>query len=711
MFTPLQLLKVIIASSALILVVLWIGLEQWNQHTFVFALVVFSFLIYMITGYAFWGLVSLLYNIRESKRVFSIVGSGDIPAKLIGYLSSYLLIPLIGLNNLIWVAILSLGIGFVLFDSVIRKKRWEHIKNKDLHSHHHEVATLRKKDFIAFFFKNELIFAISLLSLVSYNVFNLIDFTFLSQVKNRFENVASLSTFITVFFALGRIIALIMKLVFTSRVIERLGLMYCLFITPVALLGICLSFFFFDNSSDYSVYIFGVMALLTEVLRSTMQEPVFFILFQPLKEQLRLKGHLISKGYMLPPSLIIVGVSLIILQRSGVEITIPLTVNILLVNLFIWGLIIFLLRNSYLKTLRQSIQKGFFSLEGAHIYDQRTIDILLNKIKTGRETDIIYALRLLEGAGYSNLIDILQEELSNPHKEVRKYALNRLEEKGEINSKQLRDLLRQEKDIEIEQRIVSLLCKTDPEFLAEAADNLKQYPFELRKVVIINMLNQKEFKYLFQAGNALNELIYSTNPKERALAIEITTELKSVRFTDAIEWLIHDPEPAVKRNAMIAACKLKTQKLIPYIVKQLNNPSEKYLALQGLQHYGDDLFKHIKDLPDEALQNTTAEFIKLAGKTKGSHSTNFLLSKLIDDSSPTENIVHALWTKDYEPESSKEVEELNNLLESFLKTANEKVNDFYEVPDFEGNELVKSSIENEIKNDLSSALENLFPPA
>ncbi len=703
-FSPLQLLKVIIASSAGILILLWLGLKQENNHTVVFILVVFSFLIYMITSYAFWGLVSLLYNIRESKRVFSIVGSGDIPAKLLGYIIAPTLGHLIGYDNLIWLAIISLGIGFYLFNGVIGKKRWEHIKNKESHSHHHEVLTLRKRDYLAFFFKNELIFAISLLSLISYNVFNLIDYTFLVQIKQKMEGLPSLYIFISVFFALGRLVALIMKLVFTSRVIERLGIIYTLFITPIALFAFCMLFFLVSNSSNYTLYIFGIMALLTEVLRSTMQEPVFFILFQPLKEQLRLKGHLISKGYMLAPSLIIVGGSLLLMHKWGIEITIPLTINILLVNLLLWGLTIFLVRNSYLRTLRHSIQKGFFSLEGAHIYDQQTIDILLEKIKTGRDTDIIYALRLLEGAAYHNLNNLFQDQLKSRHKEVRKYALRTLEEKGEINIHQLRELLPAETDPEIKQHIVSLLCKMDTDYLADAADNLKQADYDTRKVIITNMLNQKEFKFLFQAGNSLNELIYSTNPKERALAIEITTELKNVRFTDAIEWLIHDPEPVVKKSAIMAACKLKTRKLLPYIVKQLNRPAEKYLALQGLQHYGDELFLHLKDIPEEDLQNNAADFIKLAGKTKGNHSTNYLLSKLIDETSPTENIVHALWTKDYEPGSSKEVEELNALLENFLSKGNEKIDDFYEVPNFRENNLVKNSIESEIKNDLISAL-------
>lgn len=703
-FSPLQLLKVIIAGSAGILMLLWLGLKQENNHTVVFILVVFSFLIYMITSYAFWGLVSLLYNIRESKRVFSIVGSGDIPAKLLGYIIAPTLGHLIGYDNLIWLAIISLGIGFYLFNDVIGKKRWEHIKNKDNHIHHHEALTLRKKDYLSFFFKNELILAISLLSLISYNVFNLIDYTFLVQIKQKFEDLPSLYIFISVFFALGRLVALIMKLIFTSRVIERLGIIYTLLITPIALFAFCMLFFFVNNNSNYTLYIFGIMALLTEVLRSTMQEPVFFILFQPLKEQLRLKGHLISKGYMLAPSLIIVGGSLLLMYNWGIEITISRTINILLLNLFIWGLSIFFVRSSYLRTLRNSIQKGFFSLEGAHIYDQQTIDILLEKIKTGRDTDIIYALRLLEGAAYHNLNNLFQDQLMSRHKEVRKYALRTLEEKGEINIKQLHMLLPVETNPEIKQHIIGLLCKTDPDYLAVAADDLKQADYDTRKVIITNMLNQKEFKFLFQAGNSLNELIYSTNPRERTLAIEITTELKNVRFTDAIEWLIHDPEPGVKKSAIMAACKLKTNKLLPFIIKQLNRPSEKYLALQGLQHYGDDLFLHLKDIPEDDLQNNTPDFIKIAGKTKGNHSTNYLLSRLFDESSPTENIVHALWTKDYEPGSSKEVEELNTILENFLSKGNDKINDFYEVPDFKENNLVKNSIESEIKNDLVSAL-------
>jgi ATP/ADP translocase len=683
-FSPQQLIKVILGAYVVLLVV--------------------SVLMYMVTGYAFWGLVSQLYNIRESKRVFSVVGSGDIPAKLLGYMLVTPIAHLIGYPNLIWVAVLCLLIGLYQFDKVIRKKRWDHIRQKEHDHHHHEMLTLRKRDYISFFFKTELIFAISLISLISYNVFNLVDYTFLSQVKYKYYDRESLALFLAVFFGLGRLVALVMKLVFTSRVIERMGVIACLFITPLTLLAFCFLFFFAGDDSDNLVYIFGGMALLTEVLRSTIQEPVYFILFQPLKEQLRLKGHLIAKGYMMTPSLVIVGLSLILIQRSVGEITIPLTVKILLVNLMLWAGSIFLLRKSYLRTLRQSIQKGFFAVEDVRVSDQQSIDILLEKIKSGKETNVLYALKLLENAEYPHLASLYRQLLVSPHREIRRYVLEMLSEKGEMDPALLREMLPKETDPDIRQQLVSVLCKSDPAYLPELSGKIDSQEPGIRKVIITSMLNQREFRYLLEGGNSLNKLIFSNDPAERELAIDITTDLRNVRFTDAIEQLIHDPVASVKRQAIIAACKLKIKNLLPYITKLLQTPSEKYLALQGMQQYGDELFLHLRDLPETERTENRNAFIKLAGKCRGHHSTHYLLACLADGRNAKDEVIHALWSKDYEPTSSKEVEELNGQLTHFLETANRKVRDFYEVPPYPDQKLLQESIDSEIRNDLNSAL-------
>ncbi len=706
LFSPVQLLKYIIAFSAVLLAGLWVGLTYINKHDFIFVLLVSSVLIYMMAGYAFWGLVSLLFNVRESRRVFSIIGSGDIPAKLIGYIVGPLLISLMGLSNTLWFAIISFCIGLYLFREVTKQKAWEAFRSKSHNIHHHEEAQFKSKDLVSFFFKSKLIFAISLLSILSYNVFVLVDFTFISQIKLRYEKIDDLAFYIAIFFALGRLIAMALKLVFTSRLIERLGVIYCLLITPAVLFLFCVFFLIYGTNPTINLYIFGLMAMVTEVLRSTMQEPVFFILFQPLKANLRLKGHIISKGYMYPPAFIIVGLSLLFCYRAGIEITIMLAVKIVIINLCIWAGIVFFIRRSYLDTIHASIKKGLFSTDDIYITDQKAIELLLNKIGTGQKIEVIYALNVLEQSGYAGFKELLESQLAEDKDvAVKRYVLDRMEYMEKVDITVLKNMLPAVEDIELKQKIVHLLCKYDQGFLKSMSDDISNHEYAVRKIVIISLLNQHEFNYLFKAGNEINRLLNSPDPADRELAVDIISELKHVQFSDAIELLIEDEDITVKRMAISTACKLRMQSLLPSIIAHLEQPVHKNIVLKGLQTYGDFLFEDLASLSIHIKEKYLPDLIRIAGKLKGEHSTAFLVSKLDDDHASMKDIViHALWMKEYEPAGLEEKEKFTQVLNSYLKSGVEKEKDYREIPDFSDRDLVKRSIYNEVKNDLSVAL-------
>ncbi|MGC4037422.1 MAG: hypothetical protein QM764_15785 [Chitinophagaceae bacterium] len=704
-YPPLILLERIIIFCSVILVLLWVGLHFFDEHLFTFLLLVWSIIFYMISGYAFWGLVSLLFNVRESKRVFSIVGSGDIPAKLLGYITYPFLTPFIGLNNLIWLAFGSLIIGLILLYRVIHKKKWNRIIHHQSHPHEaHVTETKVRKGPFSFFFENPLILSISVLSLVSYNVFNLIDFTFLSQVKLKFEDISSLAAFVAIFFAAGRLVALIMKLALTSRVIERLGIISCLFITPITLCVFCILFLLGVSNSLSYVYIFGVMALLTEVLRSTIQEPIFFILFQPLKEPLRLKGHIISKGYMLAPSLVIVGLSLIFFYKTGITLTIPLTFKILILNLVLWGILIYFLRRAYLKTLHNSISKGIFSSRDIHIHDKKTADLLIDKIRTGKENEVVFALNTLENAKHPSFEELLKEQLYNQHPSVRKYTLDRMEATNKLHTDTLQELLQSEKNSEVKQKIIHLLCHHDKHFLSAAAEKLDSYDNATRKTIIVNMLDQHEFDQLLSVGNEINTLIHSSITEDRLLAIEIISELKNVHFTKNLKALIGDSQLQIKRNAIIAAGKLKIQGLIPDIVQFLDHPTEKYISMQGCIHYGDDFFDDVKRQSSDAGERYEEPFIKIAAKVKGRHSTNFLLSKLRSPTAERHKLIQALWEKEFKTNNQEETTQLNKLLEDHLAASVRKLEYYHSFPHYENLDLIRDSLESEIRNDLDTAL-------
>lgn len=704
-YSPLTLLKLVISIAAFLLLVLWAGLTFGNKHDFIFVLLVFNTLIYMLTGYAFWGLVSLLFNVRESRRVFSIVGSGDIPSKLIGYIVAPLLIPLIGLSNLIWLAVISLGVSLYLFNKVIKKRRWDDIRKRSSHTHHSHKAH-GKTNLVTFFFENKLIFTISLLSILSYNVFVLIDYTFISQVKLKFDNISDLALYIAAFFAIGRIIALAFKLIFTSRVIEKLGIISCLFLTPIALFLFCLLFFIYEGHANYNVFIFGMMALLTEVLRSTMQEPVFFILFQPLKEKLRLKGHIIAKGYTLPPSLLVVGGSLLALFKWGFSLTILFTIKIIIINLLVWGAVIFLIKVAYLNTLHNSIKKGIYSGDDKNVYDDTAIEILLNKVATGKSSEIIYSLELLKKADYPKLNELFQQQLFSPVAEIKRYALSHLEAvPGNTDIEALQKLLKTEHDPEIKNKIIAVLCKKDPAFLETLAESMEALDNDTRKTVIINLMNQAEFHHLLRAGNEMNRLIQSANPEERILALNIITQLKNVQFTKVISELMNDEDAHVRRNAVAAAGKLKINSLLPQILSIANDKQEKYLVINALQQYGDKLFADIKFLPVADIANYTPDLVKIATNIKGDHCKEFLLNSMSAMDFQTGKTINALWSQNYEPYDAAAIDKFHHLLNSYLQLGIAKAHDYQDMPAYQfGKEIIKTSLLNEVKTDLVISL-------
>jgi ATP/ADP translocase len=705
---PLDLLKYIIGFTAAALVLLWFGLSTGHQSTFIFILLVFSVLIYMVTGYAFWGLVSLLFNVRESRRVFSVVGAGDIPAKLVGYMITPLLIPLIGLTNILWLAVLCFAYALILFHRKTQKESWEQIRHKghDAAHAHDDHEALPQHSLIRFFFDNRLIFAISLLSLISYNVFVLVDFTFISQVKLRFENISDLAIYIAVFFAFGRVIAIAFKLIFTSRMIEKLGVVSSLFITPIALFAFSLLFFVVGDSSKYSLLIFGLMTVFTEVLRSMIQEPVFFILFQPLRESLRLKGHLISKGFMYPPSLFIVGGTLCLMYYKGWPVSISFAQRILLVNLAIWALIIFYIRRTYLNTVHSSIKKGVFNSDDIYINDEKTVQILVHKIASGNRLEALYAFNLLEKSGYSGFQQLIKEQL-RPGNDVTvlQYVLGRADAQGLLNPVVLHQLLAAETDETLREKIIGLLCRIDPAFLHRAALTLSREPYPIRKIMIVHLLNQREFNYLLRAGNELNNLISSPVTEERILAVETICDLKHVQFSDAISLLIHDPESPVRRAAYAAAAQLRLETLLPELFRQLHDPESRNMILKSMPLYGDRLYKDLAGLPESVQADHTIDLIKLAGKIDGPHSVNYLLKALeTKDLEARQAIVQSLWQKDLEPDNNETKEQLNALLTDTLQQALEKINEYHQLPACRFETLIQRSLIAEIRQHLTVSL-------
>lgn len=643
-YSPVKVLQLVTVFSGASVLIFWLGIVATDSWLLPFVLAAWNVVIYILVGTAFWGLASLLFNVRESRRLFSIVGAGDIPAKMLGYLAVTVLVPFIGAANLLWISIAAFAGSLWLIKNFGDQISYTAI---DEHVEHHHTTQSKNNSFsriIERLFQNRLIFSASLMAVLASIVFSFVDFTFLSQIKIEFKHEHEIGTFVAIFFAAGRILAILVKLLLSSRVITKLGMANALLITPLILLLIDGIVVFSLTGEQAHLYVFGLMVLLMEILRSTVQDPVFLVLFQPLNPHDRLKGHIIAKGYTLPVALLIVGSFLIVYQSHYQQISISLISKIILVFLLLWAATIYLIKSDYMQTLIQSLKKGYFTGHELFLNDQAVTDLLLQKAQSSKPLEVIHALNLLERSGYPRIIDLLLLHLqSNDSSLVKDYVTDRMIQK---NSTAILPII--QKKIEQRQSIPSFykaLFYLGEKDTAAWQKQLTLLNGENKKAALLGLLFKRDEEAHAIVQQQLLQLAQSNNIDDNILANTIIAEAGAGNFTDVLHTLLQHSSVRVYQKAMEAAGKVKDISIFSEVLQTALQHQAYYAFQQSLTHYGDDIFDDDYLAPKALPAKLLPYIIKAAAKVRGPKSETYLIVLLKDDYPQSDAVIKALWMR------------------------------------------------------------------
>jgi len=641
-----KLLEVVILFSVVSVFLFWIGISFVPFKWVSLLLAGWYLVIYMLINYAFWGMASMLFNVRESRRLFSLVGAGDIPAKMLGYVSVTALVPFIGVNNLLWISIVT-GICALLLVKKYRKDAFLVADDPSLiHQSSDAGSDAVNKDFITRHFGSRIVFFISAFSLFSYIIFAFMDFTFLAGVKSRFKDGSELASFFGIFFASGRLMAVFFKLLFSSRLISTIGLANSLLVTPFLLLLITAALIMLPGSFASPFYIFGVMVLLSEMLRSTLQEPVFFILFQPLKPHDRLRGHLVAKGHTMPIALLGVGVFLFFYLQANGEISILNVAQILVVFLLLWCISVFFIKTEYLQTLTKLLKKGYFTGSSLFLNDDSVTGILIKKTEEGTPIEVIHALSLLEKSGYSERHKLLLHFLQQGDYQIGTYVLLRVIANNMTSAV---PLINQQLEAQPEGQLAPQLNKALYFLKPGGADVLLREADALstpnKKAALIGLLLRRQDAANAAVFKEVETLSVSENPSERLLALDIILESASTNCNSLLQNLLVDRNEEVCKKAIETAGGVKCTDLLEQVLLTVKERQFYTSFKRSVLLYGDEAFTPAVLKPERLNDAMELALIKTSGKTTGEASTGFLIGLLKQKSKHTNEIVCALWLK------------------------------------------------------------------
>ena len=85
--------------------VFFLALRLTGAKWVVFAAIIWYDVLFTFVEVGFWGLATNLYNVRQGKRLFGLIGSGEQLAGTIAGMSTPLVVSLIGTTNLLLVAL------------------------------------------------------------------------------------------------------------------------------------------------------------------------------------------------------------------------------------------------------------------------------------------------------------------------------------------------------------------------------------------------------------------------------------------------------------------------------------------------------------------------------------------------------------------------------------------------------------------------------
>jgi ATP/ADP translocase len=545
-----------------------------EENYFVFIMLPWFYVLYLLNNLEFWGVASLIFDARQSKRLFAVISAGDIPAKMIGYSIAGLTVHYIGTINLLWAALACLlaSIPFLITvkEATILEEHHKH------HNHHqHKSNTHNKKPehninkIIDNFFGNDLIRSVALLGILMSMSFLIINFSFWTKVKHAYHDDVSLANFIAFFNAIISIVFLFFKLIFTSRLINKIGIIKSLLITPLVLL-IMIGLVIYSERLDSQtliLYCFGATYSIVDILKTSINNPVFLTVMQPLPNHERLRAHMILKGITDPFAFLFAGIAIIFLIKYQGKVDLATMSYLILAICLFWFAGVYALNKQYLKTIVKSISNKFFNLDNLSIHDTDTLQWLKEKAKKGSEIEVLNIISMLSHQPKDLNDDLIITIFKHPSDKVKLALLNvMLEHEFPHAAQSLIKILSQDMHPAILARAIKVVCKNNIQ-TDETIQFLSSAEKEIRNATIDGLFFYANGEAKQKATLLLQQLMNSENDVDRVDAAHILSNHYHGKETAMISQLMNDKNHEVRKFAFIAAGKSENDFLLDQLIQ------------------------------------------------------------------------------------------------------------------------------------------------
>lgn len=575
--------------------VISIGVWRFDSPWIVFVMYTWVRILTYITLITFWGLAGKLFNIRQGKRLFSLLGTGEVISIIIGYFSIPLLLTFLKAADLLFLASVTLLICFFLVLIILRVFKKElsdsnpipgkfTVKNKDV-----SYWSLLRKPYFRL---------ISLMALLPIFAYLFVDFLFLSQTKIEFAgSTEAIAGFLGIFLGFVAIIELIFKLV-SGRILNRFGLKPSLLILPLVLaFTILLAAFSGTLYGQVGLFFtFIAMArLLERSVRSALYEPSFQLLYQPVPVDQRLIFQNQIEGIPKAFGTVLTGALILLFSWLPSVNLVHFNWFYLLVLIF-WAWIAVKMYDSY----RSMLKSKLFRLKSNHASKiQPRDEVILKSISNLKGEEFAEKLRMLETSGPLSLEYVVRSLLTVADSENQRVLLEIIRKRQMFSEMaHLRDL------------------------------SMKTAEVELKKW-ITHCIEDLEIDNRLSFGELLN-LSKSDKKEDRMKAAFLAGGSGRFNTFRLLIQLMQDESLDVRKAAVFSCSKIRRIELFPASLDQLHDPEMSEFAARLIPLIGEPVLAELIRLFEKSNGKISLQLkiVQIIGQIPSSVSLRFLRDRI-----------------------------------------------------------------------------------
>lgn len=577
-----------------------------------------------------WTLAGSVFDVRQGKRLYGLVGGGELLAAVAGGAMTPLFVGNLGTPNLLWVAASGIAGCFVTMTVAGRYASSEQSLAQRSHLAESDAGNgrVRFRDLI----KSPYIRAIFAVFFIGSTTYQLVDFAFYEQAKIRYTDADELARFFGVFFGLAQAVTLVLVTFLTSRLMGIMGIhvgkVRRFFLAVVLLVSVV---YYFTGTAQTVFFLLAAATKLIDVVASrAITAPVFPVLYQVLPADRRIAVQVSLESIIAPVAGGVVGALLLLLAWLGGTQSIFLSVGAL-VAIGSWHMASKWLNREYVRALSEALVSR--RLEGGTmIYDESTVEILKARLSSPHPGEVIYALDLLDKVADEQASDFYDGLLSHPTSAVRVHVLERVrQERPEGLSDRIRELATGEPDPAVRAHALRALCALEE---SDAVDVVSPYldhdEEQVRRGAMAGLLRFGGIEGVLAAGQYLLRLEQSPNARDRAFTADVLHDVGITSFYRPLLHLLRDDEYDVRIAALNAASLVRNPRLWPLMVQNLSEAQYSPYAGAALARAGEVALSPMRAVLDSdryprAIKMRAAS---ICGRIGGERATSLLVGRM-----------------------------------------------------------------------------------